>query len=289
VALEDGKPDPLRLIDFLNGGVDIVCPDSIDATGDINLNEIAYEVADAVLFSNYFVYGLDVFDDDPTRRQGQIAATDINNDGLTLSVADLVYLIRIITGDADPYPKEVAPIAANYIHDRAGVLSVSSDATIGAAFVTVSGQASPELLADNMEMMYNFDGTNTRVLVYSIAGEAFSGNMIRVAGDVVSIEMASYQGIPIAAKWVPADFALNQNYPNPFNPTTIISFDLPISADYDLTIYNVNGQKVQAFSGTHEAGRVEIEFDAANLASGVYFYKVNAGSFSATKKMVLLK
>ena len=62
IALEDGKPDPLRIVDFQNGGIDIVCADSIDARGDINLNEIANEIADAVLFSNYFIYGLGVFD-----------------------------------------------------------------------------------------------------------------------------------------------------------------------------------------------------------------------------------
>ena len=71
-----------------------------------NLNEISNEISDAVLFSNYFVYGIGVFD---INEAGQIAATDVNADGLTLSVADLVYMVRIILGDAAPYPKEVVP------------------------------------------------------------------------------------------------------------------------------------------------------------------------------------
>jgi hypothetical protein len=96
---EGDKLFPLRALDFWNGGVDIICADSIDARGDINLNGIGNEVADAVLFSNYFVYGLSVFN---VNVDGQVAATDVNADGITLSVADLVYLIRVIVGDASP-------------------------------------------------------------------------------------------------------------------------------------------------------------------------------------------
>ncbi len=91
-----------RDIDFFNGGIDIVCADSIDARGDINLNGFGYEIADAVLFSHYFIYGLPVF---TINQAGQIAASDANADGLALTVADLVYLIRVVVGDALPYDK----------------------------------------------------------------------------------------------------------------------------------------------------------------------------------------
>jgi len=286
VALEDGKPDPLRFIDFVNGGVDIVCADSIDARGDLNLNEIPYEIADAVLYSNYFVYGLSVFTVMP---EGQIAASDVNADGLTLSVADLVYLIRVVIGDATAYPKVVTPVEANYIHANNGMVAINGDVQIGAAYMVVEGDVSPELRATNMDMLYNFDGVNTRVLVYSLEGETFTGEMASVNGNIISIEMANFEGNPIAAKLIPAEFALNQNYPNPFNPTTTINFALPMDSDYNLDIYNVNGQRVASFNGSHEAGVVEIEWEASNYASGIYFYKLTAGSFTDTKKMVLLK
>ena len=84
-------------------------------------------------------------------------------------------------------------------------------------------------------------------------------------------------------------FSLAQNYPNPFNPTTSIAFSLPVASDYDLTIYNVSGQTIATFSGTEQAGHVVLEWHADDLASGVYFYRLDAGSFSDTKKMVLLK
>ncbi|MFQ5498283.1 MAG: T9SS type A sorting domain-containing protein [Candidatus Zixiibacteriota bacterium] len=284
---QPNKPDPVRFVDFLNGGVDIVCADSIDARGDINLNGLSNEIADAVLFSNYFVYGIGVF---TVNMQGQVAASDVNADGLTLSVSDLVYLIRIVIGDANPFPK-VTEVAASYVYDARGNLSV--DAPMGAAAVVVSGDVSPTLEANNMEMLYNYDAEAnvTRVLVYSMEeGQTFSGTFLSdLSGGIVSVEMATYEGAPVAANAVPADFALNQNYPNPFNPSTSISFSLPNAGEYTLSIYNVTGQEVASFTGTSEAGLVELEWSATDMASGIYFYKLVADNFTDTKKMVLLK
>jgi hypothetical protein len=288
--LGDDKPDPLRCVDFWNGGVDIICVDSIDDRGDINLDGLANTVSDAVLFSNYFVYGVSVFA--PETAAGQIAATDINADGTVLTVADLVYLIRIVVGDAQPIPKEVVPVAVRYTHDNQGVMSVKDNVEIGAAFVVVSGETTPVLLADNMEMLYAYDGANTRVLVWSRQGNSFTGDFLNVNAQVISLDMATFEGQPVALEVLPTEFALNQNYPNPFNPKTRISFSLPTKSDYTLTIYNVNGQEVASFEGAAEAGVHEIDWDAGSyVASGVYLYRLvaNNGQFVANKKMVLLK
>jgi len=278
------KLPPLQLVNFFNGGIDIVCVAELDDRGDINLNGQKNEIADAVMFTNYFIYGLSVFH---LNQPGQIAATDVNADGLTLSVADLVYQIRVIIGDALPYPK-LSPVVTTYTVDR-GVISV--EGKMGAAYVVVEGDVTPSLLADQMDLKYNYDTEQnvTRVLVYSLEGNGFSGEFLNAGGTVVSLELGSYEGAVVKATNIPADFALNQNYPNPFNPTTTIGFALPTASDYTLTMYNVSGQEVARFSGRHEAGVVELEWNAANYASGIYFYKLNAGSFSATKKMVLLK
>lgn len=279
------KPEPLRLIDYYNGGIDIVCVDSIDARGDINFNGISHEVADAVLFTNYFVYGLSVF---TINTQGQIAATDVNNDGIVLSVADLVTLVRIVVGDDQPINK-LSPVAVDLSHGTNGILSIGNDIAIGAVFVVVDGQATPELLADNMDMLYNFDGEHTRIIVSSLEGNSFNGNVLNVHGEIISIEMATADGAPVAARVLPNEFDLAQNYPNPFNPATNLSFNLPSNSDYELTIFNVNGQKVHTFTGNANAGTVDLIWDASSNASGIYFYKLTAGSFTATKKMVLLK
>jgi len=285
LAAEEGKPMPRRIIDFHNGGVDIVCADSIDARGDINLNNVAHEVADAVLFTNYFVYGLGVF---TVNVDGQIAATDVNADGITLSVADLVHLIRVIVGDADPYFKFGTPAKVNYVHAENGVMTVDG-AQIGAAFVVAEGEVIPQLKADGMEMRYNFDGNNTRILVYSLEANSFSGEFLNVDGNILSIELATADGNQVNAKLIPDNFSLAQNYPNPFNPATSIPFSLPQNSDYTLTIFNVSGQTIATFEGAEQAGEVVVEWDATNLASGIYFYRLDAGTFSQTKKMVLLK
>jgi hypothetical protein len=265
--------------------VDIACAESLDARGDINLNEIANEIADAVLFSRYFIYGLGVF---TTNMQGQIAATDVNADGLALSVADLVYQIRIIVGDANPFPK-LNPVEVNYTVDN-GTIAV--DQEVGAVFVEVQGMSDVDALASNMETKYayNAESNTTRILVYSMEkGQTISGEFLRVNGDVLNIEMATYDGAPVVAHKLPTNFALNQNYPNPFNPTTTISFNLPVRSDVTLTIYNVTGQKVADFSGSYDAGEQSIEWDATNFASGIYFYKLTANNFTDTKRMVLVK
>ncbi|HWR84335.1 MAG TPA: T9SS type A sorting domain-containing protein [Candidatus Deferrimicrobium sp.] len=278
------KVPPIKFIDFLNGGVDIACAKDLDDRGDINLNGVANEIADAVLFTNYFIYGLGVFH---INMAGQIAATDVNADGLSLTVGDLVYLVRIIVGDAIAYPK-LAPVTANYVINN-GLVSV--DAEMGAALVVVEGDVTPTLLAPQMDIKYAYDAdkNETRVLVYSLEGRGFSGEFLSANGDVKAVDFGSYQGSVVLAKELPADYALNQNYPNPFNPSTKISFSLPVRSDYTLTIYNVTGQVVEEMAGSAEAGAVELTWDAGNLPSGIYFYKLNTAGFSDTKKMMLLK
>lgn len=281
------KNIPARFIDFVNGSVEILCMDAIDDRGDINLNGIAYEVADAVVFSNYFIVGLDAFS---ISMAGQVAATDVNADDITLTVADLVYLIRVVIGDASPYPisnGKLSPVSASYSVSDA----ISVDAEMGAVAIVANGFVTPQLLAGNMEMGYNYDTVEdvTRILVYSLEGNSFSGEFLAGVNDIQSIEFATDEGAQVVTRKIPTNFTLNQNYPNPFNPSTTISASLPVASEYNLTIYNITGQKVAEFDGSQEAGELVIEWDASNVASGIYFYKLNAGSFSATRKMVLLK
>ncbi len=278
------KGRPWRLVHFNNGGIDIICANLIDAVGDININNVAYEIADAVMFTNYFVNGLAAFE---SHIEGSIAASDTNKDGLTLTVADLVYLIRVIIGDAQPYAK-LTPVAARMTVDKAGVLGI--DQAMGAVHVVLAGNVTPTLLAGNMEMQYGFNGQNTNVIVWSREGNSFNGNFLRTNGEIVGQpEFATASGQPVTLDVMPASFELNQNYPNPFNPTTSIKIGIPDKGiEWKLNIYNVTGQLVQSFSGV-SVGYDVVTWDATNLSSGVYFYKLTAGQYSATKKAVLLK
>jgi hypothetical protein len=85
-------------------------------------------------------------------------------------------------------------------------------------------------------------------------------------------------------------YKLEQNYPNPFNPITTINYSIPSSSFVQLIVYNSIGQEIaNLVNETIAAGNHNIEFDASNLPSGIYFYKLQAGSFVETKKMILLK
>jgi hypothetical protein len=91
------------------------------------------------------------------------------------------------------------------------------------------------------------------------------------------------------------DYELLQNYPNPFNPTTTIRYSIPVNiksgmSKVTLKIYDVLGREVATLVNEQKnAGNYEVQFNAANLASGVYIYSLNAGDFTASKKLILLK
>jgi photosystem II stability/assembly factor-like uncharacterized protein len=89
---------------------------------------------------------------------------------------------------------------------------------------------------------------------------------------------------------LPVKCVLDQNYPNPFNLGTIITFDLPRSSQVSLTVYDMLGRKVSVLINDRREGGVhEVKFDMSNIASGVYFYRIQAEDFIATKKMMLIK
>lgn len=88
----------------------------------------------------------------------------------------------------------------------------------------------------------------------------------------------------------PIKFALYQNYPNPFNPSTTIKFSLPAQSRVNLEIYNILGERVATLLNKEmESGFHQLEWNASNISSGIYFYKINTGKFSAVKKLMLLK
>ncbi len=300
-----GKYPPERFIDFYHGGIQIICADSIDARGDINMNGLKNEIADAVMFTNYFIEGLSAFGG---HVEGSIAASDVNADGIALSVSDLVYLVRVIIGDAMAYPKALPgstmDVAAQVVN---GEIVVNYDAAYdaGAALLVfdVNGTVGVPISGVDMDVKYSFDGSELRVLVYDIGSRAIPAGKnvlmtIPVEGtaNLVSAEVADYNGSPmeISTRNLPTTFDLVQNYPNPFNPLTTIALNLPVASDWTISVYNVAGQLVKTYSDFSEAGTVEVVWDAtdaqgASVASGIYFYKATANHFTATKKMLLMK
>ncbi len=285
------KPLPIRAIDFINGGIRIKCASELDARGDINLNGVSCEVIDAIMFTNYFVVGPSAFG---THVAGSTFVSDVNADGRTLTVADLLYLIRIVLGDPPPLPGEPG-VGVTWSIDN-GYITV--DGTIGAAAVWVAGKVTPENLTTNMAMTFAYDAADgfTRILIHppftngETQTQSFTGTFLNAGGNVLSIELATSEGAQIAPKVIPGEYALDQNYPNPFNPSTLIGFDLPVAELVRLEVFNTLGQLVTVLvDRSLDAGHHEASWHASGVGNGVYLYRLTAGTFTDTKKMVLLK
>ncbi len=311
-CLAGDKYLPIRCMELRNGYICIIDSDSIDARGDLNLNAIANEIADAVLYTNFFLKGPSVFN---INMAAQVAASDVNNDGFTLTVGDLVYLMRIIVGDVNPIPK-LSPFAnsadfTTAVNGETTTIWSESISDIGGVYLrarlpeTVSAAAvMTEFAAQSLSLSYELDGNLLSVLAVSESSEAriIAGKApiltINSPIEIEHLEAADYDGnllrTSFAKQILPDEFALGQNYPNPFNPTTTISFSLPQPSDWVLTIVNVNGQIVKRYAGTSPAGEVSVVWDATDAngmmaATGVYFYRLEAGEFADTRKMILMK
>jgi hypothetical protein len=122
-------------------------------------------------------------------------------------------------------------------------------------------------------------------------GEAFGLFAALPDGRVIPLQAQAVAAKPEASDaLLPTAFRLDQNFPNPFNPTTSIAFALPEATDVSLKVYNVLGQEIVTLVDRQmEAGEHEVEFDARAFASGMYFYRLEAGTEVETRKMTLMK
>jgi len=299
--------NPTTFIYFDPGFICIRPPD--DDRGDINLNGIANEVADAVLFTNYFIYGPGEWQGDGYY-ENRVLASDINDDGIVATVADLVYLIRIITGDAQPFPNsgeyKVNPYASamdvnTEMVNGQMVVTTNSTSDLGAGFMVFNytGTIGVPTTESDMTVRYSAENGELRVLVYSMGGNTIDAGVsdfvsIPVDGVLELVESSfsdasgSLMTVDLHRVEPPKAFELSQNYPNPFNASTMIRFAVPTACNWTMNIYNVAGQVVETMNGSAEAGYVSVNWNA-DVASGIYFYKLQAGDFTATKKMVLMK
>ena len=98
------------------------------------------------------------------------------------------------------------------------------------------------------------------------------------------------RGIQEISGSLPGEYRLQQNYPNPFNPTTAITYRLPVSTTVELKIFDIQGREIRTLVNEHQsAGAHSVIFNAHHLSSGVYFYRLQAGRYFDTKKLLLLK
>ncbi len=168
-----------------------------------------------------------------------------------------------------------------------------------------------------MELCTYFNGSTTTIFIYSFEDSTCIPSDVNeiltfsYSGDepqLLDAEAGGYHGESVilttynnsvldandGEDFVPTEFSLHQNYPNPFNPNTEIRFDLPSRSEWSCEIFNISGQQIKQIKGNSSAGTVSFEWNGTdengnNVASGIYFYRINAGEFSDTKKMILLK
>ena len=121
-------------------------------------------------------------------------------------------------------------------------------------------------------------------------GRTYEYTLVTVDINNHRVEAATQSATPGSATSVVKEYALMQNYPNPFNPTTSITFDVAETGNVEITVFDVMGKEVaRLVNGQMGQGRHTISFDAQNLPAGMYLYRMTAGSFSATHKMLLIK
>jgi hypothetical protein len=132
--------------------------------------------------------------------------------------------------------------------------------------------------------------TGTFIKTYTLSGYDDNGYSLKPEFVYGTISIATAVDDNDHEGSVPEDFKLYQNYPNPFNPDTRIGYLLPFETDVIIEIYNLLGERViRIHKGKQQSGYHEIKINASGLQSGYYFYRIRAGDFMRTKKMLLLK
>lgn len=156
----------------------------------------------------------------------------------------------------------------------------------------VNGQLSPFSGGDAFDLSAVGLDTVHFVRITDAGARVNDGGILAQSFDldaVVAIHQAGASSVAEQAA-PPAAFELFQNYPNPFNPTTVIAYQLPLPSEVRLTVFDALGREVATLVSTRQAaGRHQAPFNASGLPSGIYFYRLQAGSFTQTKKMTLVK
>lgn len=224
--------------------------------------------------------GADIFE---AGGQTQFAQNFYNNYLHANYVADFGGSFFLTGISGDPVSDSLAfPLNNLYVRSPDEISAFDTDATPIIKFGSTAKYAGIRAANEDHRVIYFSFG------VEQIDDEAVRDNLISRSVNWLmdGITVGVDDNDPVIAY----SFSLNQNYPNPFNPSTNISYSIPHSGFVSLKIYDVLGKEIKTLVNTNQpSGYYEIEFNSDNLASGIYFYKLQAGESLDTKKMILLK
>lgn len=191
-----------------------------------------------------------------------------------------------------------APVGAGFSGGVYALHSLGSNIYAGGDFDFANFQPASKIAVYNGStwnaLGSGIGGSSPKVhAIFSYLGDIIVGGHFTLAGGQSVNNIANWKltvGITPLSSEIPVNYKLLQNYPNPFNPETQIRFDLPKTEFVNLSVYDSKGELVKILvNQIVNAGEYKTEFSSEGLTSGVYFYRIISGSYSETKKMVLVK
>jgi hypothetical protein len=226
-------------------------------------------------------------------RSGEIYTIDLTDSTYTL-VADAEGSFSALT--FHPETNELWVTSRSFVPPNNDAI-IKIDITTGDTTIvghTGLGKITNDIVFDEGHNLYGVIGASTETNDFiSIDVSNGVGTIVGSVGFQHILGLAyieSVTSVDYENNLLPKQFSLKQNYPNPFNPKTTIRYEIPERSFIALKIYNLLGREVVTLvSEENDAGYYSIEFDASTLSSGIYFYRLQAGSFVETKKMMLLK
>jgi N-acetylneuraminic acid mutarotase len=179
---------------------------------------------------------------------------------------------------------------------------VGNEVVVGGVFTSAGGVSANRVARFNTQTNTwsslgtgSSNGVNNQVYALAVVGnEVFVGGEFTLAGGIASTFIARWNSgtsrVEQLSPTAPKTFLLEQNYPNPFNPSTTIRYQLPVASEVKLEVYDVLGKKIATVVNERQsAGAYQVVWNASGLSSGTYFYRLQAGTFVETKKMIMVK